>query len=324
MLTPMVTLTAGSDHGFIASGAKLEKLFSGAFLAEGPAVAPDGGVYFCDITATYRTGMQAGHLMKFDPKTGTTVVFRSPSGMCSGIKFDAEGRMVVAEGADYGGRRITRTDMKTGKSVVLAGRFEERPFNSPNDLALDEKGRIYFTDPRYHGWESVEQPVEAVYRIDPDGSIHRIITDAVKPNGLVVSADQRILYVGIYDNGSLGYERLPKGAPLRKGRMEVAAYDLAPDGTAKFRKTLVDYYPQNGPDGMTVDVEGNLYVAVRDETRFGIYVYSPAGKDLDYVPTPENPTNVAFGRGQENKTLYITAGGSLYRIKMQKEGYSLN
>src|SRR5437868_7576756 len=100
MLTLIVTLTAGSDHGFIAPGAKLEKLFTGAFLAEGPAVAPDGSVYFCDITATYLTGMQAGHLMRFDPETGTTVVFRSPSGMCSGIKFDAEGRMVVAEGAD--------------------------------------------------------------------------------------------------------------------------------------------------------------------------------------------------------------------------------
>ena len=77
--------------------------------------------------------------MKYDPKTGKVSVFRSPSGMSNGIKFDAQGRMIVAEGADYGGR-ITRTDMTSGKSVILAALFEGRPLNSPNDIAIDEKG----------------------------------------------------------------------------------------------------------------------------------------------------------------------------------------
>ena len=77
--------------------------------------------------------------------------------------------MIVAEGADYGGRRVTKTDMKTGKSYILAGLYEGRPFNSPNDITIDEKGRIYFSDPRYWGHEPIEQPVQAVYRIDPDG-----------------------------------------------------------------------------------------------------------------------------------------------------------
>ena len=100
------------------------------------------------------------------------------------------------------------------------------------------------------------------------------------------------------------------------------AYDLAPDGTAKFRKVLKDYAPQDGPDGLVVDVDGNIYVAVRDETRPGIAVYAPDGKELAYIKT-EVPTNVCFGRGAESRTLYITAGHSLYRIRLGREGYQL-
>jgi gluconolactonase len=104
--------------------------------------------------------------------------------------------------------------------------------------------------------------------------------------------------------------------------MALLAYDLAADGTAKFRKVLVDYAPQDGPDGLVCDKEGNVYVAVRDETRPGIYAYSPAGKELAYIKT-EVPTNVCFGRGADANLLYITAGKSLYSIRLGKEGYQL-
>jgi gluconolactonase len=232
--------------------------------------------------------------------------------------------MIVAEGADFGGRRVTRTDMTTGKSEIIAGLYEGRPFNAPNDITIDEKGRIYFSDPRYLGHEPIDQPIMAVYRIDTDGSIHHIITDAGKPNGVAVSPDQKSLYVVSNDNGMTGIGRIPEDTPLHKGRMALLAYDLAPDGTAKFREVLDDYTPQDGPDGLVVDVDGNLYVAVRDITRPGICIYSPEGKELGYIPTtPELPTNVAFGRGVESKTLYITSGNSLYRIRMMKDGYHL-
>jgi gluconolactonase len=306
-----------------APGAKLEKLYTGGHLTEGAAVAPDGTVFFSDITFTTETNMQAGHILRFEPRTNRTVVYRSPSGMSNGIKFDARGQMIVAEGADFGGRRITRTDLATGKSVIVAAQFEGRHFNSPNDIAIDLQGRIYFSDPRYLGHEPMEQPVMGVYRIDPDGKVHRIITDAGKPNGVAVSPDQRTLYVVTNDDGLLGFDQLPKGAPARKGRMELSAYDLKPDGTATFRKTLVNYTPEDGPDGLVCDTEGNVYAAVRNEKRFGINVYSPDGKELAYLPTPERPTNVGFGRGAEATTLYITAGGSLYRIKTLKPGYQL-
>lgn len=192
-----------TDTPIVPHNAKLETVFDGASgETEGCACAPDGSIYFSDITYTYRTkdetgAMEAGHIWRYDPVTGKTTVFRSPSGMSNGIKFDAAGNMVVAEGADFGGRRITRTDRKTGKSFIIAGLYEGRPFNAPNDLTIDEvptgldHGRIYFSDPRYLGYEPLDQPVMAVYRIDPDGSIHRIITDAGKPNGVCVSPDQK-------------------------------------------------------------------------------------------------------------------------------------
>ena len=128
---------------FVASDDKLEKLFDGGcVLTEGVAVAPDGMIYFSDITFSHQcrdeTGaIEAGHIWKFDPKTGKAKVFRSPSGMSNGIKFDAAGNMIVAEGADYGGRRVVRTDMTTGKSYIIAGQFEGRPFNAPNDITID-------------------------------------------------------------------------------------------------------------------------------------------------------------------------------------------
>lgn len=347
--------TARCDEPIVPPNAKLEKLFEGIVLTEGVAVAPDGMVYFSDITFSHlartKTGaIHAGHIWMFNPKTMKTKIFRSPSGMSNGIKFDAAGDMIICEGADYGGQRVIRTDMKTGMSYIIAGMFRGRPFNAPNDVTIDEKGRLYFSDPRYLGHENIEQPVMGVYRIDPNGSIHRIITDAGKPNGVSVSPDQKTLYVVSNDNGATAFERLDPvsesgdkadtsknhddksagdkkpavsvSSPLHKGRMALMAYNLHKDGTATFRKTLVDYSPQDGPDGLVCDKNGNLYVAVRAENRPGICVYSPTGKELAYIKT-EVPTNVGFGRGKDANLLYITAGSSLYRIRLNAEGYQL-
>ena len=256
-LAPILIGNTEDSNAIIAPGAELEELFSSAHFTEGPTVAPDGTVYFSDITFTDQTDMQAGHIMRYNPETGETTVFRSPSGMSNGMEFDAQGRLVVAEGADFGGRRITRTDMETGKSEIIAGLYNGKPFNSPNDLTIDEQGRIYFTDPRYAGQEPVEQPIFGVYRIDPDGSIHLVVTDGGKPNGVAVSPDQKTLYVISHDNGAMG--NLADEMTPHKGRMALLAYDLSPEGTATFRKTLVDYAPQDGPDGMVVDAEGDLW-----------------------------------------------------------------
>lgn len=334
-LTIHATSTALAEEPVFPTDAKLEKLFESNVLTEGVSVAPDGMVYFSEITFSHvardqQGAIEAGHIWKFDPATNKTTIFRSPSGMSNGIKFDALGRMIVAEGADYGGRRVTRTDMTTGKSHIIAAMFEGRPLNSPNDVTIDEKGRIYFSDPRYLGYEGIDQPVQSVYRIDSDGSLHRIITDAGKPNGVCVSPDQKSLYVVSNDNGGTSIDRLAGPAaqadkvqiPLKKGAMTLMAYDLAADGSAAFRRTLVDYAPDDGPDGLVCDKDGNLYVAVRAISRPGICVYSPDGKEIAYLPT-ETPTNVGFGRGKDSNLLYITAGKSLYRIRINRHGYQL-
>lgn len=333
LISPLVALAQPS---IVPADAQVEKLFAGKYLTEGVTVAPDGLVYFSEITFSHQSrdksgAIEAGYIWRFDPATKQTTIFRSPSGMSNGLKFDAAGNLLACEGADYGGRRVTRTDMKTGKAQIIAGMYEGRPFNAPNDLTIDLKGRIYFSDPRYLGHEPLEQPVVGVYRIDPDGKITRIITDAGKANGVAVSPDQKTLYVVSNENGSTGLERLSQGAndppekiapPMRKGLMALLAYDLAADGSAKYRETLVDYAPFDGPDGLVVDTEGNLYVAVRAENRPGICVYSPQGKELAYLKT-EVPTNVGFGRGQDANVLYITAGTSLFRVRLNARGYHL-
>ena len=322
--SPLAAQPAPSgEPAILTPGARLEQIFSGGVLTEGVTSAPNGMIYFSDITFTHQSGMQAGHIMQFDPATKKVSTFRSPSGMSNGLKFDGQGRLLAAEGADYGGRRITRTNMSTGKAEILAAMFEGRPLNSPNDITIDEKGRVYFSDPRYLGYEPIDQPFQAVYRIDPDRSIHRIVTDAGKPNGVCVSPDQHTLYVVSNENGTTGIGRVPVDAPVHRGRMALLAYDLAANGTAKSRKLLVDYSPEDGPDGLTVDVEGNLYAAVRRISRPGIVVYSPEGKERAYIPTAGLPTNVGFGRGADANLLYITEGGNVHRIRVQKKGYQL-
>ena len=321
------------DPTFVPSGSQLELLVKGDDLGivftEGAAVGCDGKVYFSDITfsgspksKTSRRGILAGVIWAYDPEAKQTRVFRSPSGMSNGIKFDAACNMVNAEGADYGGRRIIRTNMQTGVAEIVTGLYEGRPYNAPNDISIDEKGRIYFSDPRYLGHEEVMQATMAVYRVDPDGSVHRVITDAGKPNGVAVSPDQKMLYVVSNDNGSLDLQRLGEQEKSAKGRMALLAYNLEPDGRASFSRILVDYAPEDGPDGLVMDTDGNLWVAVRNTKRPGIYAYTPDGQEKAYIPTPI-PTNVGFGRGDQSNILYITAANNLYRIKVGKKGYQL-
>ena len=319
------------DPSVLPSGARLDRVFDGGCrLTEGPAVSPDGPVYFTDITFTEfckdPSGKyaEAGNIWKYDPKTGQATIFRSPSGMANGMKFDADGNLIVAEGADFGLRSLVKIDMKTGKAYILAGLFDGRPYNALNGISIDLKGRIYFTDPRYLGWEPMYQPVEAVYRLDPDGKVTRLITDAPKPNGIQVSPDQKTLYILAHDNGTFDFTKLKQGEKLQKGMMACLAYDLAPDGTVSNRRMLISWLPNDGGDDMNVDVDGNLYVAVRSEAAPGVYVYSPQGKQLAYISTgKELPTNLDFGWGDDGNLLYVTSGKSLYRIRLAKKGWHL-
>ncbi len=286
-------------------------------------MSPEGLLYFTDVTV----GKYAGEIWKYNPQTGKAVVFRSPSAKANGLIFDAEGNLLAAEGADSGGRRITRTDIKTGVSVIFADNFRGKLFNAPNDIVVDMRGRIYFTDPRYLGDESIEQPFMGVYRIDLDGSVHLIAANATKPNGIAISPDQKTLYVANNDGPGAGiYGAVPEGftGPVSTKQNEaLLEYELLPDGSLKFKKQLIDL-KNEGPDGIKVDREGNIYLALADSKK--IAIYSSQGEKLAEIKIPVKEgivTNLCFGRGKYSKTLFITATKTLYMIETKKEGFHI-
>lgn len=289
-----------ADAPVVPAGAKLEKLWGEGAFTEGPAFGPDRCVYFSDI---------GNRIMRFDPAAGRTTVYREPSGRANGLDFDPQGRLVAAEGANTGGnRRVTVTE-KDGTVRVLADRWQGKRFNSPNDLTIDTRGRVYFTDPRYVGDEPRDIPTESVYRIDPDGTVTAIITDVQKPNGIILAPDMKTLYLA--DNN---------GAP--GGHRHLLAFDLKPDGTVGPKRVLHDFRDGRGIDGMCVDVQGNVYATAGTRDKAGVYVFNPQGKLLTVIPTPEDPSNCVFG-DPDRKSLYITAGKSLYRIKLSVPGFAV-
>jgi gluconolactonase len=307
---------------FFAPTAKVVAVFTGGVgsVCEGPATAPDGRVFFTDIPSP----ATAGVIWTYTPQTGKTTVFRSPSGNAGGLLFDAAGNLIIVEGASAGGRRLTRTDLKTGLSIPLAESFQGRPFNSPNDATLDTRGRIYFTDPRYSGPESIDQPFMGVYGLDADGTVQLLAANAAKPNGIAVSPDQQTLYVASYEYPHAGvYGDLPAGfsGPVAGVRGDLLAYDLLPSGQVKFRKSLV-HFEEQGPDGIKVDADGNIYAIVANSVK----VYSSQGTKLAELPIPIKEgfvTNLCFGRGKYSKTLFITAAKTLYMLETKKEGWHI-
>lgn len=256
--------------------------------------------------------------MKFDPATGKTTVHVADSGQSNGLFFDSKGRLLAACGANIGLRGLCEVTAD-GRMKVIVDKYEGQRFNSPNDLVIHPSGRIYMSDPRYVGKESLELDHMSVYRVDSDGSVHRATTDIRKPNGVILSPDAKTLYVAETDNGTTGLE--PAGTPAKPPRMTLNAFPIKDDGSLGAKKVLIDFGQGTGTDGMTTDTAGRIYCAIRKDERHGIVVFSPEGKELVYVPTEPLPTNCTFGTGAESKTLYVTAGTGLYRIKLLSTGY---
>jgi gluconolactonase len=324
-----------SGSGIVDASARLELLFTRQAkieggLTEGPTVAPDGSIYFSDIPF----GKDKGLIMRFDPKTKLTEVFASDSRKSNGLKFGPGGHLYACEGADEGGRAISRWNVKTRQRTVLAERYMGKRFNAPNDLCIDLQGRIYFSDPKYVGSESRELEHRAVYRVDPDGKVIEVTHDIEKPNGLALSPDQRTLYVADHNNGTDRIDPNVKAEPPpQRGAMKIYAFPLGADGlVAGPRKTLVDFGSEAGCDGMTVDAQGHVYLTARSVKRPGVLVIDPAGNEVAFIPTgmPNQsddgatglPSNVTFGIGEESQTLYITVDKSLYRIRLKVAGFT--
>ncbi len=287
---------------------------------EGPAWHPDGNVYFSDVTNN--------RIMRRDAQ-GAMHVFRQPSGRANGLAFDLEGRLVACEGADEGGnRRLTRTE-HDGTITVLVDRYQGHRFNAPNDLTIDSKNRIYFSDPRYGADDDLQQydpqgrPVFGVYRVDPTGLVQRILDHQVaRPNGLAVMPDDAALIV--VDNDTSGPD----------GNRKLWRFELTPGGTVVpgSQTLLYDFGRSRGGDGLALDEAGRIYVAAGTnlanppledtEHPAGIYVFSPSGQRLAMLPVPEDMvTNCAFG-GADRKTLYITAGHKLWSVPVTTPGFT--
>src|SRR3954469_17012725 len=192
LFTPVIAAApdAAATAEVVAPGATLEKLWGEGSFTEGGALAGDGAILFSDI---------GDRIMRYDPATGSVGVFREPSGRANGLIFDPQGRLIAAEGANSGGGRRVSITERDGTVRTLADRYQGRRFNSPNDVAVDRRGRVYVSDPRYVGDEPRELDFEAVFRIEPDGGVVRLDTTPAKPNGLAVSPDGSTLYVA--DNG---------------------------------------------------------------------------------------------------------------------------
>ena len=288
-----------SSSGLIfPANTKVEKVWTGGEFTEGPAYGKDKCIYFSDI---------GNRIMKFDPATKITTEFRNPSGRSNGLDFDSIGRLVAAEGANTGGnRRITRTE-KDGKITVIADNFEGKKFNSPNDLVIDSKNRIYFTDPRYVGDEPRELDHESVFMISPSGKVSIATKECKKPNGIVISPDGKTIYIAENDP---------------KGNKQLVCFNIAEDGTLDAKKILHDFGKSRGIDGMCVDEKGNIFATAGTGKETGVYVFNAMGKIIDFVNTPETSSNCIFA-GKDRNFLYITAGVSLYRIQVNTKGYHL-
>lgn len=310
VMTAMGQASHAADPIF-PENAELKELWNDGDFTEGVAVRADGQVFFSDIL---RDRKKPGQILQYDPKTGKTTVFCSDSRKSNGLFFTKAGRLLACCGANGGAMALCEVTKK-GKVRPVVQTFEGRRFNAPNDLVVHPSGSVYFSDPRYIGPEPIELDHQSVYRYDlKTKTLRRVTTDIEKPNGVHVSPDGKTLYVAETNNGSTGQN--PDETPER-GRMTLNAFRIAEDGSLSDKRVLVDFGDQLGTDGMTIDDDGRIYAAVRSEKRFGIVVYSPEGRELDYLKTPSLPTNCCFGVGDTASILYITAGEALYQVDLK-------
>jgi gluconolactonase len=269
--------------------ATVERVATGFEFTEGPIwLAEENCLLFSDIPAN--------KIFKLAPNSEIKV-FREPSFNSNGLTRDKQGRLIACE---HGTRRVTRTE-KDGSITVLADKFQGKKLNSPNDIVVKSDGSIYFTDPPYGiKPEQQEQPIQGVYRLSPDGKEIIVVADDFdKPNGLAFSPDEKKLYI---DDSE---------------RRHIRVFDVQADG--KLANSCI-FYNINGkkpglPDGMKVDVQGHIYCTGAG----GLWVFDSEGNHLGTIITPEVPANCAWG-DEDLQSLYITAGTSVYKVRVNIPG----
>jgi gluconolactonase len=311
--------TAGFD-AIVPADATIERVASGFTWVEGPIWISTGYLMFAEITSN--------SIRKVTPD-GVVSIFMQPSGYkgtapyggrepgSNGMTLDAKGRLTVAGHAQRDVWRLESLEAN-GQVTVLADSYEGKKLNSPNDLVYKSDGSLYFTDPPYglptqkDGDSIKELQVNGVYRIPKAfdqkpgvaparDQLQLVVKDLPRPNGIAFSPDEKYLYV---DNSE------PKKLWMR--------YRVKDDGTLTDAKVFYDATSDTrpgGPDGMKVDQTGNVYSTGPG----GVWIFTPEGKVLGVILTPERASNVAWG-GVGRKTLYITASSSIYRVTLKVPG----
>ena len=298
---PATDTVAPAIPGVVAAGTKVQVIKEGFQGTEGPIGLPDGSLIF--------TETNANRIVKIDKDNNVSTFLENSNGS-NGLAFDAKGRLISVQ-TTPGQTRIGVVYPK-GSEATLADSFEGKPFGRPNDLVVDKKGGVYFTEPGPNAPNSPNAappppPLPpAVYYVASGARAIKIADGIERPNGIQLSRDEKTLYV----NNTSGEFLL--------------AFDIQPDGTVSNRRNFAKYEAvtqgpngiSSGADGLAIDSQGRVYVAAST----GVQVFSPQGQHLGTIPLSRAPQNLAFA-GPEKKTLYVVGRGAAYRIAMLAEGF---
>lgn len=286
---PTVRSRASGIPQAIEPTGEVVKLLSGFTFTEGPTMTEDGSLYFTDIPKT--------RIHRLAPD-GTLSIFTDQSNRANGLWALPGGKMLACEmdGA------LVRYTLADGTREVLVEQYDGTRFNACNDLVVDARGGIYFTDPLYNAPTPLPQGIQAVYYLAADGEVSRLTGHIAAPNGIGLSLDGSKLYV------------------IPSMQAEMLVYDVESPGKVSVGRTFCilkqpEGKSDTGGDGMTMDEQGNLYIT----THTGVQIYSPEAEYLGTVSFPEQPANVTF-MGENRKTMVVTARTSLYQVEMPISG----
>lgn len=297
---PPTDTIAGDIPGVVAAGTKVVVIKSGFQGTEGPIGMPDGSLIF--------TETQANRITRIAPD-GTTSTFLENTNGSNGLAWDAKGRLISVQTTP--GQTKIGVIYPKGSEAVLSDNFDGKPFGRPNDLVMSTKGGIYFTEPGPNVQPGAPAPATpqlppAVYYIAPGGKTIKVAEDIRRPNGILLSRDENVLYV----NDTQGEHLL--------------AFDVQPDGTLTNRRNFAKYQGArktdtgvtSGADGLAIDAEGRVYAA----TSAGVEVFDSKGAHLGTIPVGRAPQNIAFA-GKDKQTLYIVGRGSAFKVDLLTPGF---
>lgn len=291
---PLTDTEAPDIPGVVKGGTKVQAIKDGFEDTEGPIALPDGSLIF--------TETRASRITKID-KDGNTSTFLENTNSSNGLAFDSKGRLISVQ-TRPGSTKVSVIYPK-GSETILTDNVEGKPYSRPNDLVVDKKGGVYFTE----YWNALGAPppenaAAGVYYIPPGGKAVLIADGIDKPNGIQLSPDEKTLYINPF--GISEY---------------LLAFDVQKDGTVTNRANFAKYagIPQGEGtmgDGLAVDSQGRIYAT----TKVGVQVFSSKGQYLGTIPVSRIPQNVAFA-GPDKKTLYIVGRGAAFKVQMLAQGY---